>query len=111
MKAVSVKENQGTLAEATKGEITSMIIAGVQITPITFEQFSAWDFEAPAAYYTRSAMGNYYYYHTKDKAKAQAAADELLGKGLYRVTSSKILSGGKGALTVTGTQTRRGQKR
>lgn len=88
----------------------SVQAAGVQITVVEFEQFTDFEFEPPATFFTRSAMGQYYFYHTRDRAKAQVACDDLFGKGRYTVNASKIQKG-KGGLTCTGTQTRRGQKR
>lgn len=111
MKAVSVQENQGTLAECVAGKVDGIIVAGIQVSVVGFDKFSHYEFEPPAAFFTRSAMGQYYFYHTSVRDKAQAAADELLGKGLYTVLASKMKQGGRGKLTVTGTQTRRGQKR
>lgn len=89
---------------------SDVMAAGVRITVVDFEQFADFEFEPPATFFTRSAMGQYYFYHTRARAKAQEACDDLFGKGRYTVNASKIQKG-KGGLTCTGTQTRRGQKR
>jgi hypothetical protein len=87
-----------------------MISKGVRITIVSYERFTDIEFEPPATFFTRSAMGSYYFYHTRDRAKAQEACDEVFGKGHYTVNTSKVQKG-KGALTCTGTQTRRGQRK
>lgn len=90
-------------------QVKDAIVAGVQITIVSYEQFADFEFEPPATFFTRSAMGQYYFYHTRHRAKAQAACDELFGKSHYTVTATKIQRGRKG-LTCTGTHTRRGQR-
>jgi len=84
--------------------------AGVKITIVQYEQFTDIEFEPPATFFTRSAMGEYYFYHTRLRNKAQEACDEVFGKGRYTVNASKIQRG-KGGLTCTGTQTRKGQRK
>lgn len=103
----SVRENQ---SKATKEQDPSSIVAaGVQISTIEYEQFADFEFEPPATFFTRSAMGLYYFYHTRTRAKAQEACDEIFGKGRYTVNATKIQKG-KGGLTCTGTHTRKGQR-
>lgn len=108
MKAASVKEISADLKEVLA--ITDMIVAGVRISVVKYEHFSAHDFEPPATFYVRSALGQYYFYHTSKRAKAQEACDEYFGKARYTVNASKIQKG-KGSFTCTGTQTRKGQKK
>lgn len=91
-------------------DITDVIAAGIRITVVQYETFAAHDFEPPATFFTRSAMGQYYFYHTRLRASAQAACDDVFGKGRYTVNASKTQKG-KGDLTCTGTQTRRGQRK
>jgi hypothetical protein len=105
---VSVREISPELKQAQ--EISDMIAAGIRITIVQYEAFAAYDFEPPATFFTRSALGQYYFYHTRDRAKAQEACDDVFGKSRYTVNSSKTQKG-KGGLTCTGTQTRRGQRK
>ncbi|MDX9668660.1 hypothetical protein [Pseudomonas sp. P8_250] len=91
-------------------QVSDMIAAGVRITIVKYEQFVDIEFEPPATFFTRSAMGDYYFYHSRERAKAQAACDDVFGKGRYTVNASKIQKG-KGGLTCTGTQTRKGQRK
>lgn len=71
----------------------------------------------PSNYYVLNAMGNRDYIKTSDRATAQAKADEIYGKGKYkiRVVSDKDDLGGKkwddpdNYKPVSGTATRRGQ--
>lgn len=85
-------------------------VSGIRYTVVSYAEYTDIDFEPPATFYVRSAMGDYYFFHTRDRAKAQAACDEMFGAGRYTVHSSKIQRG-KGTLTCTGTQTKRGQRR
>lgn len=101
---VSVEEK---LKQYREGSIKDLIIAGVRVSLTDFEKFSAYDFEAPATFYTRSAMGEYYFYHTWTRAKAQTACDEIFGAGRYKVTATKTQKGKGTALTCTGTATRK----
>lgn len=100
---------QEKVSRFKKGEVDALVIAGVRISLVSFDTFSAYDFEPPATFYTRSAMGEYYFYHTRTRAKAQEACDEIFGSGRYLVTATKIQRG-TGPLTCTGTHTRKGQR-
>jgi hypothetical protein len=102
----SVRES---VTGSTEVQLDSVIAAGIRITVVPYDEFADFDFEPPATFFTRSAMGDYYFYHSRDRALAQAACDEVFGKGRYTVNASKIQKG-KGGLTCTGTQTRKGQR-
>jgi len=104
MKAASVEEKVKRFKE---GEIKELIIAGVRISIVTFEVFSAYDFEAPATFFNRSAMGDYYFYRTHTRAKAQEACNQIFGAGRYNVTATKTQKGNGAAPTCTGTHTRK----
>ncbi|MNE17276.1 hypothetical protein D3C87_1546910 [compost metagenome] len=91
-------------------QVSNMIVLGVRITIVQYERFVDYEFEPPATFFTRSAMGDYYFYHVRNRAKAQEACDELFGKRRYTVNASKIQKG-RGGLTCTGTQTRKGQRK
>lgn len=82
----------------------------VKTTKVTYEQFTSIDFEAPASWYVRIATGDYYFYHIRDRAKAQQAVDDEWGVGKYRVIPTKPNKAPKGEVTATGTSTRKGQK-
>ena len=69
----------------------------------------------PSNLYIINALGDRLFFKTKDRAAAQAKADELYGKGRYTVrtvkdmkTKSKLESG---LLSCYGTATRKGQKK
>jgi len=83
--------------------------AEVKVTMVTFEEFSDYQFQPPATFYTMSASQLYYFYHTRDRAKAQETCNEMFGEGRYTVKASKIQKG-NGNITCSGTQTRKGQK-
>ena len=66
-------------------------------------------------FYCINALGERVFFKTKNRALAQAACDDLYGKGRYVIRAvkdqknkSKLESGG---LSCTGTSTRRGQKK
>lgn len=85
--------------------------AEVKTTIVSYEQFSSIDFVPPASWYIRIATGNYYFYHIRDRAKAQQAVDDEWGIGKYRVIPTKPNKAPKGEVTAIGHQTTRGQKR
>ena len=61
----------------------------MKTTEISFEQFTAIDYQDVAVYYIRLASGDYLYLHTKSRKDAQAFVDELYGKGHYKLRVSK----------------------
>lgn len=64
----------------------------MRTTEVSFEQFSAIDFEDIATYYVRTALG-YLYLHTKSRKDAQEFVDGIYGKGHYKVRASKNVVG------------------
>lgn len=106
----SVRENCSATPQGLQP--LDAIAAGIRITIVEYDTFTQYDFEPPATFFTRSAMGDYYFYHTRDRAKAQEACDMLFDRGRYTVNASKMQKGKAGvAFTCTGTQTRRGQRK
>ncbi len=91
-------------------EVEKQVVAGVRYSVVDYGQFTDIDFQPPATFFSRSAMGDYYFWHTRERQKAQAACDELFGIGRYTVHTSKMQKG-RGELTCRGTQTRRGQRK
>ena len=61
-----------------------------KITVISFEEFSDDDFKKPSNYFIRSAMGDYYFFHTRDRSVSQVWCNELFGVGQYTVNASKM---------------------
>ena len=108
----SVRENvevaaQEGLTTQAASVVRDMIAEGVRISLVEYEEFAGWGFEPPSTFFTRSAMGVYYFYHTRSREKAQGACDATFGKGHYTVTAAKTQKGKGGALTCTGTHTRK----
>lgn len=66
-------------------------------------------FKHPSKYYIINSLGQYVYYHCRDRAKAQDQCDEDYGVGKYLIRTSKQSgsSGGK-SLSASGTTSRRG---
>lgn len=77
-----------------------------KVTVVSYEEFTDIGYKAPSAFYVRSALGDYHYFHTRDRATAQQWCDSLFSVGQYKVNASKM-SKSKGELSVTGTSTRR----
>ena len=57
----------------------------VRFSVVPYEQYSEEDFNEPTKYYCVVATGDRYYYHTRDRAKAQQQCDEDWGKGKYKI--------------------------
>lgn len=88
---------------------------GIKVSIITYEQYTDYEYIDVANYFIVSALQEYVYFHTNDRAAAQAKCNEMFGASKYTVkaskiskTKSKLESGG---LSCTGTSTRRGQKK
>lgn len=62
----------------------------VKTVEVTFDQFAEWTFIPPATYYIRDARDIYVFYKTSKRNEAQEAADEVYGKGKYKVMASKL---------------------
>lgn len=69
----------------------------------------------PSGLYIINALGDYVFFMTRDRKKAQSKCNEIYGENKYTVrttsdkkTKSRLESGG---VSCHGTQTRRGQKK
>ena len=83
---------------------------------VEYKQFSDYDFIPPGAFYIRIATGDYVFYKTSDRAKAQAQIDlDFPPKGKYTAIPSKISKGKSkredGGYSAVGVGTRKGQKK
>jgi fibronectin type 3 domain-containing protein len=87
----------------------------IKTAVVTYKEFSEWDFVPPGSYYVRTALGDYLFLKTSDRAAAQEYVNKEFGKGKYTVVAAKIEQGKSrlesGGYSCTGTSTRRGQKR
>lgn len=45
---------------------------------------------APSNFYIMNAMGNFVFFHTKDRDEAQRASDALYGKGFYQIRTTDL---------------------
>lgn len=64
-------------------------MSDIKITIVPFHEYTGFDYVDAATFYILSAMGDRYYFHTSDRAKAQACCDEIFGKSKYTVKASK----------------------
>lgn len=87
----------------------------IKTVDVSFIDFTDPEFIPPGSFYIRNAFGEYVFYKTGERAKAQEAANKVYGKGKYTVVAAKLEKGGSklesGEYSVRGTSTRRGQHR
>lgn len=83
----------------------------IKITPVTFDEFTGYEFNPPSTWFIRSASGDYHFIHTASRTVAQDWVNENFGKGRYTVVASKLQKtkskSESGALSCTGTATRK----
>ena len=58
-------------------------------TKVTFEEFHEEDFKHPSAYYIRDYLGDYIFFHTRDRKTAQEWCD-IIYDGLFKVNCGKM---------------------
>lgn len=81
----------------------------IRTTTLTHEEFTEYEFEAPATFYFKNAMGEYIFLHTSKREVAQEWINENYGNR-YTVIASKIQKGkalGEGSKPAYGTASRR----
>lgn len=87
----------------------------IKVSIITYEQYTDYEYIDVANYFIVSALQEYVYFHTNDRAAAQAKCNEMFGIGKYSVKASRITKtkskSESGGLSATGTSTRRGQQK
>lgn len=87
----------------------------IKTVDVTFEHFCDPDFIPPGSFYIRNAFGEYVFFKTGDRAKAQEAVNNIYGRGRYTAVAAKLEKGTSklesGGYSCTGTSTRRGQQR
>lgn len=86
----------------------------IEVVIVSFADYTSYDFVEPGSFFSMSAMQDYYFYKTSDRAAAQLKCDEIFGPNRYTVktskniaTKSKLESGG---LSAKGTSCRKGQR-
>ena len=81
-------------------------------TIITFEEFTDDDFKKPSNFWVKDAMGDYCFFHCRERSAAQDICNERYGVGRYTVNASKMQKN-SGTNTVRGTlnsKSRQGHK-
>ena len=86
----------------------------VKVTILTPEEVMDWDdesqeyvFTPKSKYYIIDALGNYNFYHCRDRLKAQQEVDNTFGKGKYSIRVAKNDLGSDN-YTCTGSNSRKG---
>ncbi len=59
-------------------------------TVISYSEFIDDDFKKPSNHYIKNAMGDFTFFHSRDRATCQQACDEMYGVGQYKVNASKM---------------------
>lgn len=62
----------------------------MKVTGVTFEEFTGYEFMPPSTFFIRDATGDYKFFHTASRTKAQTFVDSAYGKGRYTVVASKL---------------------
>jgi len=87
----------------------------LKITTVDYISFTDYEFMPPATFFVMDSLQNYHFIHTSDRKVAQDWCDDYFGKSKYMVKASKLqktkIKNEAGIYTVTGTSTRRGQKK
>lgn len=65
-------------------------------------------FKHPSKYYIINSLGQYVYYHCRDRALAQSACDEEYGSGKYKIRTSKQSGSSSGEYSARGSNSRKG---
>lgn len=82
---------------------------------VTYEQFSEWTFIPPGSFFIRIATGDYIFYKTASRQKAQQQANlDFPPAGKYSVIpvrDQKTKPRTEFGLSATGSSTRRGQRK
>jgi len=68
----------------------------VKTTTVTYSQVqeAAEDYKHPSKHYIIDAMGDYVYFHCRERSDAQKAVDEEYGKGKYSIRLASTEKGG-----------------
>ncbi len=65
-----------------------------EVIVVDFLTFSDDDFRPPSTFFIKDCMGDYVFLQGRDRVKAQEQADEIYGKGHYKVIAAKQGKGG-----------------
>ena len=59
-------------------------------TVITFEEFTDDDFKKPSNFWVKDAMGDYCFFHCRERSTAQDICNDRYVVGRYTVNASKM---------------------
>lgn len=77
------------------------MVEKIKYSVVTYEDMLEDDFKEPSSWFIVGATGDRYYFHYRDRDKAQNACDELLGKSKYLIRTNKTVKS-KGDATAKG---------
>jgi hypothetical protein len=84
----------------------------VNVTVVSYAEFTGYDFQEPAVWWILSATGDYYYFHCAKREDAQLKCDQIFDAGFYKVKTSRIVKTKSkqegGGLSCYGTNSRKG---
>lgn len=62
----------------------------LKITELAYHLTLEEDYKHISNFYIRNCLGNLIYFHTRDRAAAQEACDDMFSKGHYKVNAAKM---------------------
>ena len=71
----------------------------IEMIDVKYEEFHQPDFKNPSKFFIRNALGDYTFFKTSSRPKAQEASDEEFGKGKYKVCNYAFNTGNNKEIT------------
>ncbi len=78
----------------------------IETKVVSMEEFCDMDFKSPSNFWIKNCLGEYCFFVTRDRIKAQQKCNEMFGTGFYTVNCLNP-SKGKSNYSCTGTATRK----
>ena len=60
----------------------------IEITEVDYQDTQEEGYRHKSKFYIQNSLGNYVYFHCKDRLEAQKKCDDMYGKGWYTIRSS-----------------------
>jgi hypothetical protein len=79
----------------------------VKTTRINFQDTHGEEFHEPSKFFVRDGLGDHVYFHCRTRDAAQAACDEMYGKGKYLIRTTATIKP-RGDVSARGTNSRKG---
>lgn len=66
------------------------MVEKIKYSVVTYEDTLEDNFKEPSSWFVVGATGDRYYFHYRDRDKAQQSCDELMGQGKYVIRTNKM---------------------